>query len=160
MGTFSKVLFPSLRIGYLVLPEPLVKVFSGARWLCDRQTPTIEQQVLADFINEGHLERHIRQMRQLYDRRRQTLVRSLKHYLGERVEILGDNAGIHLMAKIDSKRSDLEIVEAAKNAGVGLVSTQIYHSQKCDRGQFLFGYSELNEEQIIEGIEILAQILV
>jgi GntR family transcriptional regulator / MocR family aminotransferase len=60
--------------------------------------------------NEGHLERHIRQMRQLYDRRRQTLVRSLKNYLGERVKILGDNAGIHLMAKIDSHFQDEEII--------------------------------------------------
>ncbi|MGL5873358.1 MAG: PLP-dependent aminotransferase family protein [Xenococcaceae cyanobacterium] len=160
MGTFSKILFPSLRIGYLVLPEPLVKVFTSARWLIDRHTPAIEQQMLADFIAEGYLERHIRKMRNLYDRRRQTLVKALTKYLGERVEIFGENAGIHLMAKINSSLSDREIIEGATKLGVGLVSTKNYYLQDESKGEFLFGYSELNEEQIEEGIRRLVKIII
>jgi GntR family transcriptional regulator / MocR family aminotransferase len=73
-GSFSKILFPSLRIGYLVLPLQLVPVFARAKWLADRQLPLLEQYVLADFINEGHLDRHIRRIRLYYDERRQALV--------------------------------------------------------------------------------------
>jgi hypothetical protein len=96
----------------------------------------------------------------IYDRRRQILVRSLKNYLGERVKILGDNAGIHLMARIDSCFQDEEIIQAADKLGVGLVSTQTYYFQGQYQGQFLFGYAELNEEQIEEGIRRLSRVFV
>jgi GntR family transcriptional regulator/MocR family aminotransferase len=157
MGTFSKTLFPSLRIGYLILPEPLVKVFSNARWLADRHPPIIEQQMLADFIAQGYLEHHIRKMRHLYDRRRQALVRALNKYLGEKVQIFGENAGIHLMARITSSLRDREIIEGAAKLGVGLVSTANYYLQGASQGEFLFGYSELDEAQIEEGIYRLSQ---
>lgn len=83
VGTFSKVLFPSLRIGYMVLPPGLVPVFARARWLMGRQIPSLEQAALTDFITEGYLERHIRRMRVLYDRRRRALVAALKQYFGD-----------------------------------------------------------------------------
>ena len=70
IGTFSKVLFPALRIGYLVVPPGLAKIFAQAKRLVDRHSPLLEQCVLADFINEGHLERHLRRMRTLYSQRR------------------------------------------------------------------------------------------
>jgi GntR family transcriptional regulator/MocR family aminotransferase len=159
IGTVSKILFPSLRIGYLILPPSLVKVFATVRWLIDRHTPAIEQQMLADFINEGYLERHIRRLRNLYDRRRQALVMALKRYLGERVQIFGANAGIHLMVKIETSLSDRAIIEAAARLGVGLFTTENYYLQGISKGEFLLGYSEPNEIQIEEGIKILAQII-
>ncbi|PAX54099.1 MocR-like pyridoxine biosynthesis transcription factor PdxR [Brunnivagina elsteri] len=99
IGTFSKVLFPSLRIGYLVLPQNLVPIFACAKWLSDRHLPILEQQVLAEFITEGHLERHIRKMRSHYDCCRQVLVKALKSHFGESVEILGEKAGLHIMVR-------------------------------------------------------------
>ncbi len=89
IGTFSKVLFPSLRIGYLVLPPSLISLFARAKWLSDRSLPSLEQQVLADFIEQGHIDRHIRKMRSLYDLRRQALVQALKANFGEKAKILG-----------------------------------------------------------------------
>jgi GntR family transcriptional regulator / MocR family aminotransferase len=77
MGTFSKMLFPSLRIGYLVLPQQLVPLIAQAKWFSDRQLPMLEQKVLTDFIESGHLESHIRKMRSHYDQRRQVLVQAL-----------------------------------------------------------------------------------
>src|SRR5262245_35577676 len=102
-GTLSKVLFPALRMGYLVVPRPLARVFARAKWLADRQTPMIEQRVLTDFINEGYWERHLRRMRTLYDKRRQALSRALETHFGDRVTILGDNAGMHLMTRLRCK---------------------------------------------------------
>src|SRR5215510_8264465 len=106
VGTFSKVLFPSLRVGYLVAAPSLARVFARAKWLADRQTPTIEQRVLADFINEGHLERHLRRMRTLYAARRQTLVRALENNFADRITIMGENAGMSLMIRLRGKFDD------------------------------------------------------
>jgi len=160
VGTFSKVLFPALRIGYLVVPPSLVEVFIRAKWLADRQCPLLEQYVLADFISEGHLERHIRRMRTLYDQRRRSLVEALMLYLGQRVTILGENAGIHLMVRLHTSLSDEEIVHRALQVGVGLVPAQPYYLSGDSSGEFIFGYAELNESQIQEGIRRLAQVLV
>jgi GntR family transcriptional regulator/MocR family aminotransferase len=159
VGTFSKVLFPSLRLGYMVAPRSMVEVLARAKWLTDRHAPTLEQYALADFINGGHLERHVRRMRTLYDRRRAALVRALAANLGERVEVLGENAGMHLMARIRSKLSDREIIERAAREGVGLVSASHYYLGSGGEGEFIFGYADLGERRIQEGIRRLARAL-
>lgn len=159
IGTFSKVLFPSLRIGYLVVPEPLVSLFAQAKWLSDRQLPTLEQHVLAEFIDAGHLESHIRKMRSRYDQRRQVLVQALKSHFGNRVIIFGETAGIHVMVKLHTPWKDADVIERAAQMGVGLMSAQPHYADPGDRGEFIFGYGELDEEQIATGIDKLAQAL-
>ncbi|MDA0267576.1 MAG: PLP-dependent aminotransferase family protein [Cyanobacteria bacterium] len=158
-GTFSKILFPSLRIGYLVVPEPWVLLVNRAKWLCDRQAPTLEQCALTDCLTEGHFERHIRRMRHLYNQRRQVLVNALKHYLGSRVTILGENAGIHLMAKIETGLADQEVIQRAAVVGVGVISAQSYYLNEPKTGEFIFGYAQLDEAQIELGIRKLSQVL-
>jgi GntR family transcriptional regulator / MocR family aminotransferase len=158
-GTFSKVLFPALRVGYLVAPRALARVFARAKWLADRQTPMIEQRVLADFINEGHLERHLRRMRTLYARRRQALVRALGTHFGDRVTILGENAGMSLMIRLRGKLDDDEVTRRARLAGVGLVSARLYYLVESRRDEFLLGYAGLSERRIQEGVRRLAKIL-
>jgi len=157
VGTFSKVLFPALRLGYLVLPDNLVDVFTRAKWLADRQSSLLEQYALTDFISEGHLERHIRRMRSLYNQRRQTLVHSLNYHFGERVKILGENAGMHLMIKIHTIFSDEEIVQRAALAGVGIAAAHPYYLKNSPGSEFVLGYADLDEQQIQEGVHRLAQ---
>jgi GntR family transcriptional regulator / MocR family aminotransferase len=159
IGTFSKVLFPALRIAYLVVPPELVKFFAQAKRLIDRHSPLLEQCVLADFISEGHLERHLRRMRTLYTRRRQALVKSLKLRLGESATVLGDAAGIHLMVQLQTALSDEEIVDRAAQGGVGLTNASAFYLGSSQGGQFLMGYANLEEEKIDEGICRLAKIL-
>ncbi|WP_193197316.1 PLP-dependent aminotransferase family protein [Nostoc sp. MG11] len=160
IGTFSKVLFPGLRIGYLVLPKSLVSLFARAKWLSDRHLPLLEQQVLADFIAEGHLERHIRKMRSLYERRCQVLVKALNVHFGQRATILGEKAGIHLMVKLHSYLNDEEIIQRAAQMGVGMMSAKLQYLKPNNTGEFIFGYGELSDQQLVEGIRRLAQILV
>lgn len=164
MGTFSKVLFPSLRIGYLVLPPHLVALFAQAKWLCDRQLPGLEQRVLTDFIEQGHLESHIRKMRSFYDQNRHILVQSLKFHFGEQVTILGEQAGIHVMIRLQVSLSNAEIIRRAVNQNVEIMSAQPHylHSSNNDsyrQGEFILGYSELSSDQIQEGIRRLAEAL-
>jgi GntR family transcriptional regulator/MocR family aminotransferase len=159
IGTFSKTLFPSLRVGYLVVPNSLARIFARARWLADRQSPTLEQLVLADFINEGHLERHLRRMRALYDRRRQALVRALQQHFEDRVTIMGENTGMHLMVKLNTRLTTEKAIERASEAGIGIASAEIFYLNGAQRGEFVLGYANLTERKIQEGIRRLAKAL-
>lgn len=159
IGTFSKVLFPSLRMGYLVVPLPLVPLFAQAKWLSDRQLPTLEQQALTEFIAAGHLESHIRKMRSHYDQLRQTLVQALKMHLSDRAMVFGEKAGIHVMVKLYTSWSDAEVIERAAQIGVGVMSAQPHYFNPGDRGEFILGYGDLNSDQIASGIDRLSQIL-
>lgn len=157
LGTFSKVLFPALRIGYLVLPPNLVTLFAQAKWLNDRQLPTLEQQALTDFISEGYLESHIRKMRSRYDQCRQVLVKELNNQFGDHVAIFGEKAGIHLMVRLHTQFSDDEIMTRAAKVGVGLYSARSQYLSLGGKGEWIFGYGELSETQIRTGVQKLAQ---
>jgi GntR family transcriptional regulator/MocR family aminotransferase len=151
-GTFSKVMFPGLRIGYAIVPEILVAAFRRAKWLADRSTPMLEQAALTDFIAQGHLERHVRSMRRLYGQRRKTLVDALEKHFGDQIELLGDAAGMHLALRF---RGSGMAERAARNK-VQIVSTRDYYLGKARRDEFLLGFSTLSEPAIREGVRRLA----
>jgi GntR family transcriptional regulator/MocR family aminotransferase len=113
-----------LRLGYLVLPSALVQPFLAAKWLTDRHTSTLEQEMLTDFIREGHFERHLRRSRTYNAARRAALLDALATYLGDRVEVSGANAGMHLLVWLHGvmpERVEMLIEDAAR-AGVGFYS--------------------------------------
>ena len=152
IGTFSKVMFPGLRIGYVVAPHRLVAALKRAKWLTDRHTSLLDQAALTDFIREGHLERHIRRMRRLYGRRRQVLVESLARHFGAKAQLRGDAAGMHLLVKFDDDR----IAERAAENKVRLMSASVYYLKNAPRGEFIFGFSSIGERAIREGVKRLA----
>lgn len=157
IGTFSKVLFPGLRLGYLIVPDALVGLVSRAKWLADRQAPLLEQAVLADFLSEGHLGRHVRKMRTLYAARRACLTQALARYFGDRVRFVGDQSGLHLLITLESGYSDCVVLARAEAEGVGLASAASYYAGPAPGGQFLLGYAHLTEAAIEEGIKRLAR---
>lgn len=161
IGTFSKTLFPALRIAYLVLPRPLVKVFTVAKWMTDRYTAMLGQEALADFIAQGHFERYLRRASARNASRRRVLIESLQKHFSDRVEIAGENAGVHLLVwfkGIEARKVD-SIVERAARAGVGLYPVNLYFSRPPKQAGFLFGYASLTEANIRAGIRKLAQVV-
>ena len=153
VGTFSKIMFPSLRLGYVIAPPSLVPRLRRAKWLADRHTPVPDQAALADFISEGHLERHVRRMRRIYGERRNALVESLQRHFGDRATIYGDAAGMHVLVRFD----DQGIAEKAAAAKVQLVSSGSCYLTAAPCGEFIVGFSSTGERSIREGIRRLAE---
>ena len=152
VGTFSNVMFPGLRLGYLVVPPPLVAAFASAKWHADRRTAILEQAALADFLREGHFERHVRRMRRLYDRRRQALTTALARHLGDEVTVLSDAAGMFLMVRFASGRA----AEQARRQGVNLTSTERFYLGPAPPHEYLLRFSGVGERTLREGIRRLA----
>ncbi len=161
MGTFSKTVFSALRVGYLVLPPPLVEPFRRAKWLADRHTPILEQEALAKFIAGGHYDRHLRRTRQRIAARRAALLEALEESLGVRVVILGENAGFHLMVWLKGvgDKGLGRLIGRAAGAGVGIYSILPYYLNPPRRAGLLLGFASLDEEEIREGIARLARVM-
>lgn len=161
IGTFSKVLFPSLRIGYLVVPESFVPAVAAVKFLMDCHTPTFEQEVLADFIREGHFERHLRRSRAHNASRRAALIEALDRVLGGSVEVSGANAGVHVVVWLDDvppSRLDA-IVRRAAARKLGIYSIAPYYMRRPTRSGLLLGYACLTEREIRDGIGVLGSVL-
>jgi GntR family transcriptional regulator/MocR family aminotransferase len=161
VGTFSKILFPSLRLAYVVAPEHLIPAVRGIKFLMDYHTPTFEQSVLADFIAEGHLERHVRRARTRNAARRKALLDALDEQLGDRVEVVGANAGVHVVGwlrDIDVTRLD-RLKRHAAGRGVGIYPITPYYMHLPRRAGLLFGYASLTEREIRDGVVALRESL-
>jgi GntR family transcriptional regulator/MocR family aminotransferase len=140
VGTFSKVLFPALRLGYIVIPPDLIEAFLTVRWAMDLGPPSFYQEVLADFIGEGHFARHIRRMRVLYRERRSALVDSIREELGAMVEVLGGEAGMHLTVTVPNKINDVEIAERAARENLWLWPLSPNYLGEATRSGFVLGF--------------------
>jgi GntR family transcriptional regulator/MocR family aminotransferase len=140
VGTFSKVLSPALRIGYLVVPHDLVSRFALVRWSTDICTPGLFQAVLADFIEEGHFVRHLRKTRQIYRERRAALVDALKNELAGVLEVEGDHAGLHLLAVLAGGEPDRPIAERAAELGLRTVPLSTCYLGDARRQGLVLGY--------------------
>jgi len=121
IGTFSKVLFPALRIGYLVIPLDLVARFRRIREAMDNSPAPLHQAVLHDFFREGHFARHLRRMRGIYAERRRALVAAIERELGDTVRVLGDRAGMHVVVLLPRAARDREIAARAGRRGLSIV---------------------------------------
>lgn len=139
IGTFSKVLFPSLRLGYVVIPGDLVERFLMVRLAMDIGPSRFSQAMLADFIQEGHFSRHIRRMRLLYRDRRNALIEHLEKEVGSAVEVTGEQAGMHLCVVIRGIR-DREVMERAARNRLWLASLSSSYAGKPARQGFILGF--------------------
>ncbi|NTU78812.1 MAG: PLP-dependent aminotransferase family protein [Chloroflexales bacterium] len=155
LGTFSKTLAPALRLGYLVVPPPLVEPLTRAQTLLVRQLPTLEQAALAAFIAEGHLARHIRRTREQYAQRRGALVAAIRAAFGERVIIGGSAGGLHLVVWLATRTRLERIVAAARHAGIELRTTAEYATEGAVRPGLLLGFALAEPDELRGGVERL-----
>jgi GntR family transcriptional regulator/MocR family aminotransferase len=159
LGTFSKVLFPALRLGYMIVPPDLVDAFATARALVDRHSPAVDQAALADFINAGHFARHIRRMRALYAERQALLVDAARHELSGLLEVHSAEAGMHLVGWLPAGVDDVEASRRAAAYGVGAPPLSMYSLRPLRRGGLLLGYTAVGDREIRDGVQRLAKAL-
>jgi GntR family transcriptional regulator / MocR family aminotransferase len=159
IGTFSKVLFPSLRLGYMVIPSDLVDRFSAVRRAMDLGPPSFYQEVLADFIAEGHFARHIRRMRVLYGERAGELLDCIERDLRGMVEVFGGEAGMHLSVTLKSGGSDMEIAERAARQKLWLWPLSPSYSGQRSRQGFVLGFGSTELADIPRTIRKLRSLL-
>jgi GntR family transcriptional regulator/MocR family aminotransferase len=157
-GTFTKLLFPSLRLAYVVLPRDLVAPFEAVRRSMDLFTHTLHQAVLADFIEEGHFERHIRRTRLLCRERRTAIVESLVLHFGSQLEIRGDEAGMFLSAVLPDGVPDREIAMRAAERGLRVYPLSRCYLTKPALSGFVLGYGGIRRDEIAAGVRTLREI--
>jgi len=154
VGTFSKVLFPALRLGYIVIPTDLVARFVAVRDATDIFPATLPQAVLADFIGEGHFARHLRRMRALYGDRRAALVGAIREEMGAALRPLGDEAGMHLVAAL-AKGDDRAASMRAAHMGLWAMPLSSCYLGKASRRGFVLGFGGAGVPEIARGVRRL-----
>jgi GntR family transcriptional regulator/MocR family aminotransferase len=155
VGTMSKVMFPGLRLGYMVVPEHLVDAFRAVRRLADTHPPMSIQPALAEFIEAGHLSAHIRRMRSLYAERQQLLLEACRKQLAGRLELRPDEAGMHLVASLPDHVNDAAVSAAARALGVEAPALSTYFHRLPPRRGLLLGYAGVTEGEIAAGVRKL-----
>ena len=158
-GTFSKVMFSALRLGYLVAPPDLVATMVRARELMDRQSPGLQQAVMADFMAEGHFARHLRRMRTVYATRLSVLMRSVREHAADLFEIAELEGGLNRVAWLPPGLSDSEAVAALQPEGFACLPVSEFRLKPGGRGGLVLGFAGMTEEAIESGIRRMAGIL-
>jgi len=160
VGTFSKMLFPALRIGYVILPCQLHTRWCKLRTYADVQNPPFEQAALAEYLRTRKLDRHVYEMRRLYGRRRQVLLQVLEETFGETWHSWGDAAGLHLAVEFPGRHFDQAFSLQCKNHGIRITPVE-YHSicKGIHTDKLLFGYGHLEPDEIEKGVRLLQAVL-
>ena len=158
VGTFTKALFPGLRLAYLVAPEDLVDAFVHARTLMDGHTPTLLQAVLADFLSEGHFGAHVRRMRALYHERRDALLEASEE-LGGRAVLGPVEAGFHATLHLPEGTDDRAVARCAAAQGIEVQPLSSFHVGNVVKPGLVLGFAGLSPEAIRKGMKTLVKVL-
>ncbi|MGA2252545.1 PLP-dependent aminotransferase family protein [Terracidiphilus sp.] len=159
IGTFSKILFPSLRIGYIVIPQDLVSHFAAVRFAMDIFPPYLYQEVLSDFMSQDYFGRHIRKMRQVYSARRAMLIDCLRTEFGDKLQVHGSAAGMHVTVTLPEGFDDLEIAARTIQQRLWLWPLSPYYLGKQRRSGFVLGFGSTAEEQIPTAVKRMRSVI-
>ena len=159
IGSFSKTLFPSLRVGYVVLPMQLIDSFVGLRYRTDFRNSSFDQAVLCDFIAEGHLARHLRRMRTLYAERLETLMEGAKQHLDGLLEISNVRAGLYTIGYLKNEMTSRQAEKLAAAQGLEVLAVDRCTLRRPDPRALLLGFGGFDELAIQKGLLRLAKAL-
>jgi GntR family transcriptional regulator/MocR family aminotransferase len=159
IGTFSKVVFPALRVGYVVVPSSLRERFVNARETFDLFNPTLYQLVLADFLREGHFARHLRRMRGVYRSRRDALLTGLARHCASRLSVINADAGLHLAVLLRDELDDGDVVRRLAERGLTATTLSGCYAGSGGRGGLLLGFGGSTERRLLEAVRMLGQVL-
>ncbi|WPU64538.1 MocR-like pyridoxine biosynthesis transcription factor PdxR [Peredibacter starrii] len=159
LGTFSKVLYPSLRLGYLILPRPLVKAFAGAKAIIDRHSSLSDQQVLATYMSEGYFESHIRRIRAVYAQKKNLLVELLTKELSSTCSIQNNDQGMHLILWLPPKSNDTLIAKELLKEGIVVRAVSTLYSNGKGRSGLMLGYGGHTNQQLADAVKKLKRTL-
>jgi GntR family transcriptional regulator / MocR family aminotransferase len=152
-------MFPSLRLGYIIIPPDLVERFAAMRQVLDLCPPHLTQAVIADFIREGHFARHIRRMRPIYAERRRVLVEELERELGDNSTIMGDQAGMHLAIFLGPGQDDRKIAATAARQSLWLSALSSSYVGRTPRHGFVLGFGNANAKHIPKAVRHLKKLI-
>lgn len=159
IGTFTKMLFTSLRLGFVIVPEALVDAFAAVRYVTDRHSPTLEQAVLAEFILEGHFSHHVRHMRQIYAERCQVLVEAAKSKLSGKLDVAMAASGMRTIGWLKTKEKDSRVAERARGAGLEVAALSQFTRRNFQPGGLVLGFGGSPPSELRRGVDVLASIL-
>ena len=159
VGTFTKMLFNALRIGFIVVPESLVDAFRITRSFVDRHAPTLEQAVLAEFINEGHFGHHVRKMRQVYAERSQLLTEEAAKHLTGLLDVQRAQSGMRTVAWIKTQISETTLTRRARKLGLEVVPMSSYVILCQQKPALTLGFAGCSPSEIKRGVSVFETIL-
>ncbi|WP_348269236.1 PLP-dependent aminotransferase family protein [Edaphobacter paludis] len=159
VGTFTKMLFNSLRLGFLVLPQRLVEAFASARFLIDRHSPTLEQAILAEFILDGHFGHHIRRMRQIYSERVSVLVEAAKNRLSGRLNVDLAPSGMRTIGWLQGAELDQTVAGRARAQGLEIAALSQFAIRSHQPNGLMLGFAGCTPDELRRGVDVLASVL-
>jgi GntR family transcriptional regulator / MocR family aminotransferase len=156
-GSFSLVMFPSLRLGYVVVPQDMVDIFAAAASVSTHHPPLLDQAILCDFIREGHFARHVRRMRQLYAERLAVLMEAARDRLGDSLEIGDVEAGLRTVGWLRRGISADRVAQAAAKRDVEVVPLSRYGSGRSPKNGLVLGFAAVDARELRRGVAELAR---
>ena len=160
LGTFSKIMMPSLRLGYLVASEDFIAAFSGGRSRIDVHTSGVGQLALAEFMRKGHLLRHLRRMRTVYTERRKALIDAITTMMPEELTVSSAATGLHLVAlftdRLRARMNDVQAAKMLRRIGIHVQPLSQNHLERPERQGLVFGYGRLRAADALRLISRIA----
>lgn len=158
VGTFTKTLFPGIRMGFLAAPPWALQALVAAKRFADWQCSTVEQETLTAFIAEGHLGRHIRRAQRIYAARRSALLAGIKRHFSRSLEVIPSMAGLHVTALLKSSMDLDRLVKTAREHEIGIYNLREFYMGEEERPGLIFGYGAIDERRIVEGLTRLSKL--
>jgi GntR family transcriptional regulator/MocR family aminotransferase len=159
LGTFSKVLFPGIRLGYAVVPKPLLQTVLRLRMQSDRQPPTLAQGAIADLLNEGHFAAHLRRVRRRVQAGRDVLVAGLRAHCAERLQVTVPEQGLHMVARLAADIADTELSSALREAGIGARALSPMYLAAPPQQGLVLGFSGFSDAELAAAAIRISKVL-